>query len=318
MNATFIGSSSSGSKARASTHSDDEDFFDDNDDIVILRPTSSAADVQIETSIALNKNTADMKSLNDALENAVKYISSANTKPNRRELFLTENRLLALIKKCRQNALDLKKEKTPSKMEVDGLDSLTSFSLLTNEETLRCYKSLFSVVQRVFQSYRLLSLSFKNEEAIAKQTTTSIPSLAPFSLDFNSLRRSYSLLFALPANVVDELERVIDLAVYALCISIRMMIKKTDMPNAEREIEQMMHALLVINELPILENTQYIGKCIKTFYVTVSELTSLDCAKIVRMWALWHADELKIFLNRAQQYISVCIMKKLGRFSLNQ
>ena len=201
-------------------------------------------------------------------------------------------------------------------MEVDNEDSK---KLISNDQ-LDGYLPLIALVERVFQSYKSLSLSFtyKNDEASTSssssgtpitQMSSTMPSL-PFNIDFNSIRRTYSLLFGIANDtVIEELEKVIDLSVYALCVSIRMLIKKADFSN-EHELDQIVHALLIVNELPLLEEPKYMDRCSKIFYATVSELPVSAQCKIIRMWSKWHIDELKIFLNKLQQYITVCVISK--------
>jgi hypothetical protein len=253
-----------------------------------------------------------MKSLNEALENAVKQAAAAAT-TRRNDPYLSETRLAAVIKKCKTSLHELKQTKCASNMDMDESSNSAADSLVSKDEHIQCFKPLLSLVQRVFQNYSQLALSFRVRADAS--TSASMPSVAPLNIDFSSLRRSYSMLFAGVADVLlDELERVIDMSVYAMCFTIRMKLKRR--PGAvelsEQELDQMLHALILVNELPILENPQYISQCVKAFYATVSELDARESAKIVKMWAAWHADELRIFLNRTQQYISVCIMKKLG------
>lgn len=109
-------------------------------------------------------------------------------------------------------------------------------------------------------------------------------------------------------SVIEELEDALDNAVYALCFSIRMTIKKNEIEEAE--MNQILHSLLVVNELPILEDPKYMDRSAKIFYATMSELPDKDSVKIVRMWSKWHTDELKILLDKLQQYITVCAISK--------
>ena len=160
------------------------------------------------------------------------------------------------------------------------------------------------------------SFTFKKETSAtlahfneSVQMSVSVPAMAPFNIDFNAIRRAYSQLFAIPnEKVLDQLERVIDLSIKTLCFSVRMILKKAD--TAEHELDKIMHALLVVNELPMLEDPKYMDDCAKMFYATMSELPSAASVKIVRLWSRWHGDELRIFLNRMQQYITVCIISK--------
>lgn len=78
----------------------------------------------------------------------------------------------------------------------------------------------------------------------------------------------------------------------------------------ENELNQILHALLVVNELPILEDPRYMERCPKIFYSTISELPVEASAKIVRLWSKWHTDELKIFLFKIQQFITVEVISK--------
>ena len=87
-----------------------------------------------------------------------------------------------------------------------------------------------------------------------------------------------------------------------------MTIKKNEIN--ETEMNEILHSLLVVNELPILEDPKYMDRSAKIFYATMSELPDKDSVKIVRMWSKWQTDELKILLDRLQQYITVCAISK--------
>ena len=128
-----------------------------------------------------------------------------------------------------------------------------------------------------------------------------MPSIPPFDIDFDAVRRSFTLLLGLEA--VDELEDALDHAVYALCISIKMVLKRKRSRDdgEDTEMNEMLHALMIVNELPILEDPRYMDRCAKIFYSTMSELPVDASVKIVRMWSTWHTDELSILLNRSQQ-----------------
>ena len=87
-----------------------------------------------------------------------------------------------------------------------------------------------------------------------------------------------------------------------------MTLKKSDI--SEVEMNQILHSLLVVNELPILEDPKYMDRCAKIFYATFSELPDSSSVKIIRMWARWQTDELRILLDKLQQYITVCAISK--------
>ncbi len=75
-------------------------------------------------------------------------------------------------------------------------------------------------------------------------------------------------------------------------------------------MDQILHSLLVVNELPILEDPKYMDRCAKIFYATFAELPDTASVKVVRMWSKWSNDELRIILEKMQQYITVCAISK--------
>lgn len=296
------------------------DGEDDDNDVVVSKSSST---VNLRAGSAASTRSSDLKSLDDALKDAVNYVSKMNETSNdttsKKYPYLSENRIMSMLKKC-------KKPSTNDEMEVDGVTMENKKN--ANNEQLNNYLPLIHLVQQVFQNYKYLSASFtfKSDSKLSLPTTTTspttskqsdeqikmsstMPTIPPFTIDFNSLRRSYSLLFGISNDLVqEELEKAIDLSVYALCVSIRMIIKKPEIK--EDEINQILHSLLVVNELPLLEDPKYMDKCAKIFYATVSELPLNACVKIIQLWSHWQADELKIFLNRIQQYITVCVISK--------
>ncbi len=292
---------------------------DDNNDVIVTRSNATSASSSKATAAFAsslnyqrqgstratssnnNTSTTDLKNLDDALKDAVKYVTriseSGGDQGTKSSVYLSENKIRRTIKKCKEQ-----NSKISTAMEVDNANSSTA--------TSNSYIPLINLVQRVFQSYRSLSISFTfKPDAQKSEQTQSMPCIAPFNIDFQSVRRSYSLIFGISSeSVLQELEEAIDHAVYALCMSIRMIIKKNDVQ--ESEMNQILHALLVCNELPILEDPKYMDRSAKIFYATMSELPVEHSVKIVRMWSMWHTDELKIFLNKLQQYITVCAISK--------
>jgi hypothetical protein len=108
--------SSSSSNTDASTTN-----TDDNDDIIYtIRNIRSAA------STSKNTATSDLKSLDDALKDAVKYVKKINENSKsssgedaaafaKSDIYLSEHRLLTLIKKCKNASVD--------SMDVDNANS---------------------------------------------------------------------------------------------------------------------------------------------------------------------------------------------------
>ncbi len=109
-------------------------------------------------------------------------------------------------------------------------------------------------------------------------------------------------------SVTEMLEEALDHAVYALCISIKLTLKKGDV--SEIEMNQILHSLLVVSELPLLEDPKYMDRCAKIFYATFGEIPDSASVKVVRMWSKWSNDELRILLEKMQQYITVCAISK--------
>lgn len=260
----------------------------DDDDIVFksTRPTNSAASI---------RSSADLKSLDDALKYVTK-INKDSEQTTKDTIFLNENILLKILKKCKEmNAT------RDDDMETDASKS-------SNKKSN--YSELVTMVQRVFQSYKSLSQSFKYDDSEKKiEISHTMPTIPPFNIDFNAVRRSYSLLFGISNEaVVEQLEETLDHAVYALCVSIKMILKKSDI--SEAEMNQILHSLLVVNELPILEDPKYMDRSAKIFYATFSELPDSASVNVVRMWSKWQTDELRILLDKLQQYITVCAISK--------
>ena len=147
------------------------DELSDDEDIVFKtsRPTNSATSV---------KSTADLKSLDDALK-FVTNINKNSDKINKDIVSLNETSLLKLIKKCKESNLGT------------GHDDMETDAKKPNN-----FSELINLVQRVFQSYLSLSQSFMFDESLKKiEISQTMPSIPPFNIDFNSVRRSYSLLF---------------------------------------------------------------------------------------------------------------------------
>lgn len=100
-------------------------------------------------------------------------------------------------------------------MEVDGSGSGGTAEMIAS------FKPLFSAIQNVYQNHTNLSHSFRRHKD--EECDQNMPSLAPFDINFASLRRSYSALFGSltpVVAVVDELERRVDIAVNALCFEV--------------------------------------------------------------------------------------------------
>ena len=160
------------------------------------------------------------------------------------------------------------------------------------------YKALIETIEKGFQDIKLLAISFCDP-------TTQTP---PW-IDVESIRRSIKLLYSLDDEVVDELDKSLNNAVTALCNAIRMTLSyKKDLNDLETN--EILHALLIIHELPLLDHPQYMDTCAKYFYSTIAELSDSISVKIVHLWSLWSVNELKNILDKTQQYITVCVVTK--------
>lgn len=99
---------------------DDEEFFAMNDDDDVIVPSSSAS--SRVGSASASTSAHELKSMNDALNDAVKFvkeiseqkrtdknglnISKSSILANKKTLYLNEKRIENLIKKCKQNLAD--------------------------------------------------------------------------------------------------------------------------------------------------------------------------------------------------------------------
>lgn len=260
---------------------------DDNDDIVTSKSSSS---INLR-----NPSASSSRNLASSLEEALKAVKNTDSKSNDSEkLFINEEKIQSLIQKCKENYKKISNEK----METDDLSS-------DRKDIKSSFEPLFDLINKVFTSYQSLSRSF-NFEANNVNMSTTMPCIPPFNIDFNAIRRSYSSLFSIN-GLGTELESVFNQALYPLCVSINLQLKKK---IEEEELDKILHAILVVNELPILENPGYMDKCCKEFYSILTHLPVKASAKIVRLWSNWNADELRIFLYKAQQFITLEVVTK--------
>lgn len=263
------------------------DIADDNDDIITSKSSSS---VNIR-----NPASSSSRNLASSLEEALKNVKNTNYNSKQsEEFYINEQKIHLMIQKCKKNHQD----KDDEKMETDDLVS-------DRKDIKKSYEPLFDLINKVFTSYQALSKSFQFETSSAKMSTT-MPCLPPFNIDFHAIRRSYSNLFSIN-GIGQELENIFNQALYPLCVSINLQIKK-DLD--EEEIDKILHAILVVNELPILENPGFMDKCCKEFYSILTQLPTDASAKIARLWSKWNADELRMFLFKAQQFITLEVVTK--------
>ena len=230
------------------------------------------------TSKSSQSNSNVCKSLSDQLQDIVKFMS--NTKDDDKKnihpkgTYLTEEKLKILVDKCKSK---------------------------------NNYKALIETIEKGFQDIKLLSISFSDSNNSHENEST--PSIDPFKIDIESIRRSIRLLYSLDDDVVEELDGALNKSVTTLCNTIRMTLcYKKDL--SDLETNEILHALLIIHELPLLDNPQYIDQCAKYFYSTIAELSDSISVKVVKLWSRWSKKELKNILDKTQQYITVCIVTK--------
>lgn len=206
-----------------STPAFDYEHYDEDDDDDVIVPSAS----QSTTNLRQLADSSTSKSMNDALKEAVNYVNemsksagdrAGETKRPAKLLYLTENRVRKIIAKAHASLNE------HTRMDVDQQHD-------THDYTLTHFKPLIGVVSNVFQNYKSLAVSFRfKKEQLQTAPATTMPCSEPFNIDFDSVRRSMSLLFGgsltSDESVAQELERAVDLAVYALCVSIRMLLKK--------------------------------------------------------------------------------------------
>ena len=265
----------------------------DDEDEDVITPRSSR--------IGFNRisSAQSTKSSPQTSQNIDYLAEKTSKKPTKDFKFLNESEISRCIKLC--------KEELSSNPSLDG-----NLEFDQKKEKLsfkRKFNDLIGLLQIVFQNYKSLACSFKFEKdkngKIKTGMSETMPCIPPFNIDYNSLRRSFSILFNSLSNEIlsDEIENTINASVITLCYGIKMALSKGKLND--EELEEILHALLVVHELPLLEDPKYIDKCGKNFYSIISELPVNSAAKIVRLWATWNSEELKIYLNKLQQYITV-------------
>ena len=303
---------------------DDDDGDDDDDSDVIVSNASSMLNMRSNAPVSSADN---MKSLNEALADAVNYVSSSqassslSTQSNasnsssssgsgnkKKQPYLSESRIISLLNKCKRNAATTTTQAT--KMEVDNDDEEAQ----QQQQLIGNYMPLIGLVQSVFQSYKSLAMSFRSHEYDSAERLVCV--------DYDAMRGAYSLLFSSSNDeaLVGELERQLDLAVYALCVSIRMLLKKPSVVDASSssssssswsvDMRHIVHSLLVVNELPLLEEPKYMERCAKIFYAAWSELPLSVCVPLVRHWSTWPSGQLRTLVDKLQQYITVCVVSR--------
>jgi hypothetical protein len=284
---------------------------DENESTLPKWPALSGFDAEemTSTNVSSNSKSSGLESLNDALRDAVKFVAKINENPsthlNDKSFFLTEKKIVNIIRKLKSSS------SSSFSSATDNFAKISKYELNENDSCISSFKNLIDYVRCVFQNYKFLALSFtkSNNESLELKYDT-MPTIEPFDIDLGSARRSYSILFnMIPDELMEELEKSFDSAVYTLCASVRMLFKKSS-EISQNDVNEIIHSMLIINELPLLDDPRYMDRCSKMFYTTMSELPLDACAKIVRLWSKWHADELRIYLNRIQQYITVCVISK--------
>ncbi|CAF0831634.1 unnamed protein product [Brachionus calyciflorus] len=269
------------------SNSKNMEVSDDNDDVVTSKSCS--------TTNLRASSASSSKDFVQSLEDALKVVSSGNQQTSNSINFINEEKIFSLIQKCKDNFKNLKKDK----METDDKEE-------DHKELIKSYEPLFDLIKKVFTDYNCVAESFKFERDKINMSTTS-PCIPPFNIDFNSVRRTFSILMSIN-GLYQEIEEVFNQSIYPLCVSIQFQLKKPKVE--EEEVNKILHALLVVNELPLLENPGYMDKFIKAFYSTWIDLSPEACTKIVKLWSTWSAEELRPFLYRVQQYLTLEIVTK--------
>jgi ubiquitin-protein ligase E3 A len=171
--------------------------------------------------------------------------------------------------------------------------------LIDKCKTTNNFKPLIETLEKGYQDLSLLSISFQKTTDNTKETL--------FNIDFESIRRTYAMLNSL--SIADDLAKSLNNAITTICNVIKLTLSyKKDI--SDHEMNEILHSLLIINELPLLDDPAYMDLSAKYFYSTISELPDSANAKLVRLWSKWSVDDLRSFLNRVQQYITLCVISR--------
>ena len=277
-------------------NNDNEEQMSDEEDNDVVTPSTSKIDFN---QILPPQSTNSLPTTSQNIEYLTETIQNLTKDQNKNLKFLNEKEITNRINLCKEE-LNSNHE---DKMEIDQSHEKTS---CTNN-----LKDLIELLKFVFQSYKSLAYSFQFENDEDNLLKTSMPDKTPqFNIDFSSLRRSYSILFnSLPDDALnEEIENAVNTSVITLCYGIKMMLKKSSIND--EELDELLRALLIVYELPILEDPKYMDKCAMMVYSVISELPVNASAKIVRLWSTWDSEELNFFLNKLQQYITVYAISK--------
>ena len=271
-----VNSSNNNKKMKKTTSFNVSD--DDNDDDDNSATITTIHPIQQPNTPSTSRSNSVCKSLSDQLQDIVKFMSNTKdddkTNIHPKGTYLTEEKLKILVEKCRSK---------------------------------NNYKALIETIEKGFQDIKLLAISFHlNGDNNLNENT---PSIEPFKIDIESIRRSIKLLYSLSNEIVDELEKALNNAVTALCNTIKLTLCYKKELN-DLESNEILHALLIVHELPLLDHPQYMDMCAKYFYSTIAELSDSISVKIVHLWSKWSVNELKNLLDKTQQYITVCVVTK--------
>ncbi|XP_011876712.1 PREDICTED: ubiquitin-protein ligase E3A isoform X2 [Vollenhovia emeryi] len=244
----------------------------------------------------------------------VKSVNSTSSDEGKQESYLTEAKLLDIIKKC-------KAEKSYSLLirtlgEVFSSGKALSLSF---QKTEKSNSPLTALLERApdtllrppadLNKEAVRSLQGEDKEEDSSDPSPTVPNNDDTSVDLPSVRRAFEALWSLPGDVF---ESALVNALVTLADDIELDLRVFRMVRWD-SMDSLLNVFLIVFEIPMLGNSEYLELALHMVCKALSCVPVLAQAKLARVWAKHCKSRLQCLLQALQELITVKVIG--GSFS---
>lgn len=239
----------------------------------------------------------------------VKSVNPPNSDEGKQEPYLTEDKLLDIIKRC--------KAEGSYSLLIHTLGEIFSSAKalsLSFQKTEKSDSPLAALLDRApdtllrppadLNKEAVRSLQGEDKEEDSSDPSPTVPNNDDTSVDLPSVRRAFEALWSLPGDVF---ESALVNALVTLADDIELDLRVFRIVCWEN-MDSLLNVFLIVFEIPMLGNSEYLDLALHMLCKALSCLPVVAQAKLARIWAKHCKSRLPSLLQELQELITVKVI----------
>ncbi|XP_076249446.1 ubiquitin protein ligase E3A isoform X2 [Calliopsis andreniformis] len=239
----------------------------------------------------------------------VKSVNATCSEEGKQGPYLTEEKLLDIIEKCKSEGSYLLLIRTLG--EVFSCAKALSLSF---QKTAKSDSALTALLDRASDNLleqlgdmdkeAIRSLQGEDKEEDSSEPSPVVPNNDDTSVDLPAVRRAFTALWSLPG---EAFESALINALVTLADNIELDLRVFRIKPWDN-MDSLLHVFLIVFEIPMLGNSEYLELALHMLCKALSCLPTVAQAKLARVWAKHCKSRLPSILQALQELITVKVI----------